>query len=46
MENETEAVGRVPELGGTFFFCAIDPAIASIATAGKTYLPTLLKLPP
>jgi hypothetical protein len=46
IENETEAVGRVPELGGTFFFCASDPARASIETAGTNLPIAIAKAPP
>ena len=44
--NETKAVGRVPELDGTFFFCAIDPAIASTAIAGTNLPINIAMLPP
>jgi len=44
-ENVTESVGRVPELGGTFFFCASDPAMASMETAGTNLPVNIAKLP-
>ena len=46
IENETEAVGRVPELGGIYFFCANDPASASMETAGTNLPIAIAKAPP
>lgn len=45
IENVMESVGRVPELGGTFFFSANDPAMASMETAGTNLPINIAKLP-